>query len=85
MHLPDNLVCRISVACCTVNSENETEVYEQPPVDHLRWDHADLVSYDFITGKRPQLVLDRMHEFEQLEERNRGTSFNCGGIRNLIC
>ena len=35
-HLPVALVCRIDVACCTVISENETEVYEQSPVDYLR-------------------------------------------------
>jgi len=53
------------------NSDNDIEVYEQSPVDYLRWDHADLVSYHFITGQRLQLVLDQMHEFDQLEERNR--------------
>ena len=45
-------------------------MYKQSPVDYSRWDHADLISYHFITGQRLQLVSDQMHGFEQLEERN---------------
>ena len=52
-------------------SENETEVYKQSPVDYKSWDHADLVSYHFITEQRLQLIFDQMFEFEQLEERSR--------------
>jgi len=65
-HLRVSLVCRIDVACYTVISNNDIEVHEQSPIDYLRWDQADLLSCHCITGQRLQLVLDQMHEFDQL-------------------
>ena len=61
-HVPLMLTCycRESVHTLGVNSDNGSKLVDNLYVMHLRWDHADVLSYYNYTGPSFQSILTDM-------------------------
>jgi hypothetical protein len=61
-HLPIALVCRFDHEANSCKRGKRCEL--RPQQTYLRWDHADLDSYYYITGERLQTLLCEFDRFE---------------------
>jgi len=83
-HVPVVAVCRPNLAGVSIPSDKPDEKNKIKTVKHLRWDHADLATYYYLTGVHLQELLDDMKAFEQINSDQTNDDINVAMYIDIV-